>query len=231
MTSHHNMITWRHKKWNLIRFESTQHRICIVIFPSQACANFLTYFNPRICLKKNVQVWQAEQQVPPMHPEKKMTIKLFINFLSPPVPMHGGLICITFRLYGRHWTKSARKKTRKKSISLNILQLGPKVMKFGQGLNIDDPKVDLEGQGHQLKKCAFGCLDSLTGNAQGQRAHAPRPKVTWVNVSIKVMILADGLTSTSSCFIGIRFSSKCWSDDRNGFVAEYRYKPMRHTLV
>ena len=38
-------------------------------------------------------------------------------FLSPPVLMHGGLLCITFRLSGRHWTKS---QTRKKLISQRV---------------------------------------------------------------------------------------------------------------
>ena len=41
-------------------------------------------------------------------------------FLSPPVPLHGGLLCIAFRLYGCHWTKS----TRKKFISPKLLALG-----------------------------------------------------------------------------------------------------------
>ncbi len=35
-------------------------------------------------------------------------------FLSPIVHMHGGLICIAFRLSGRHWIKN---QTRKKFIS------------------------------------------------------------------------------------------------------------------
>ncbi len=43
-------------------------------------------------------------------------------FLSPPVPLHGGLICIAFRLYSVcHLTKI---QTRKKFISQKVLKLG-----------------------------------------------------------------------------------------------------------
>ncbi len=36
---------------------------------------------------------------------------------------------------------------------------------------------------------------------QGQRSRGSMSRVKWVKPSLKFMILADGLTSTSSCFI------------------------------
>ena len=41
---------------------------------------------------------------------------------------------------------------------------------------------------------------------QGQRSHGWRSKVTWVKPSLKVIILAGGLTSTSSCIFCIAFN-------------------------
>ncbi len=79
---------------------------------------------------------------------------------------------------------------------------------------MDDPKVDLKGQGHMVKNCDF--MPHLTvchvvkakGHMDlGQRSHGPRSKVTWVKTSLKFMIMAGGLTSTSSCI----FSSCYWS--------------------
>ncbi len=68
-------------------------------------------------------------------------------------------------------------------------------------------KVDLEGQGHQVKKSDF--RSHLIGlpvllEVKGQKSRdLARSKVTWLNPSLKFMILAGGLTSTSSCFIFI----------------------------
>ncbi len=94
------------------------------------------------------------------------------------------------------------------------------VMKFGQYMHMDDPNVDLEGQGHRPKvrvpgkKSDFQVLfDYLTSSklkvmleVKGQirqcpKSHWSRSNVTWVKVSQKVMILTSGFTSTSSCFI------------------------------
>ncbi len=42
---------------------------------------------------------------------------------------------------------------------------------------------------------------------QGQRSYWSRSKVTWVKVSLKVIILAGGLMPTASCiFLGISLS-------------------------
>ncbi len=43
---------------------------------------------------------------------------------------------------------------------------------------------------------------------RGQRSHGSRSKVTWVNPSLKVIILAGGLTSTSSCIFNFWTDSK-----------------------
>ncbi len=44
---------------------------------------------------------------------------------------------------------------------------------------------------------------------QGQRSLGSRSNVTWVKVSPKVIILAGGLTSTSSCFIIFSLRTLC----------------------
>ena len=74
-------------------------------------------------------------------------------------------------------------------------------------------KVDLYGQvkcqGHQVKNSHLTILQVMfevkghTG--QGQRSHGWRANVTWVKPSLKVIILAGGLTSTSSCIFYIYF--------------------------
>ena len=61
--------------------------------------------------------------------------------------MHVGLICIALRLSVRlsvcDWTEIHRTNIHiAKSIAL-------RATKFGQGMARDDPKVDLEGQGHR----------------------------------------------------------------------------------
>ncbi len=46
---------------------------------------------------------------------------------------------------------------------------------------------------------------------QGQRSHGSMSKVAWIKPRLKVLILAGGLTSTSSCLIFYRtFSSALW---------------------
>ncbi len=94
-------------------------------------------------------------------------------------------------------------------------------MKFNQGMYMysDDPKVDLEGQGHRSKvkvtspkKCYFRyhfnscimyCNLFIVKDHMGkcQRSAWSRSDVMWVKVSLEFLILAGGLTSTSSCFI------------------------------
>ncbi len=135
-------------------------------------------------------------------------------------------------------------------------------MKFGQNMDVNSSKVDVEGQGHRSKvkvtrskkgyfrsnlpvlqvifevkghmgqcqksygsrskvdleglsqrsrspsqKCNFRShltdlqvMFGVKGHpGQGQRSHGSRSKVTLVMPSLKVTILAGGLTSTSSC--------------------------------
>ncbi len=54
--------------------------------------------------------------------------------------MHGGLICITFCLNVCDWTKIHISGT-----------IAPRVIKFGQNMNMDDSKVHPKGQGHSSK--------------------------------------------------------------------------------
>ncbi len=58
--------------------------------------------------------------------------------------MHGGLLCIAFRL-----SVVTGPKFRMASISGTKDEL--RVMKFGHNIDVDDPKADLEGQGHTSK--------------------------------------------------------------------------------
>ena len=68
-------------------------------------------------------------------------------------------------------------------------------------------KVRVKGQGHQSQICDFRShliglqvMFEVKGHmGQGQRSCGSRSKVTWVKPSLKVMILAGGLISTSSC--------------------------------
>ncbi len=58
-----------------------------------------------------------------------------------------------------------KKKPLEKNSYLSTVHL--RVMKVGQHMDVDDPKVDLEGQGqgHKLKKTLFQVpFDHLTGN-------------------------------------------------------------------
>ncbi len=60
-----------------------------------------------------------------------------------------------------------------------------------------------------VQKCGFRShltilqvLVEVKGHmGQGQRSHGSRSKVKWVKLSLKVIIWAGGLTSTSGCFI------------------------------
>ena len=79
---------------------------------------------------------------------------------------------------------------------------------MGQGQNScwSRSKVDLEGQrsGSPSQKCDFRShLTTLHVmfyfKGQGQRSRRSGSKVTWVTPSLKVTVLAGGLTSTSSC--------------------------------
>ena len=99
-----------------------------------------------------------------------------------------------------------------------IIHISESVMKLDQNMDVDDPKVDLKGQGRQVKKmwiCDFishltilhVMLEVKGHMGQGQRSHGSGSKVTWVKPSLKVMILAGGLTSTSSCIFWLGVSS------------------------
>ena len=102
--------------------------------------------------------------------------------------------------------------------------IAPRVMKFGQNMDIGDPKVDLtgqgrsrskvevKGQGHQVKKaqvqfqfdCLAGHLVKVKGHmGPGQGSRGSRSKVTprLVKIRLKLRILAGWPTSTASCFI------------------------------
>ncbi len=57
--------------------------------------------------------------------------------------MHDGLICITFCM-----SVTLPKSLEKSHISGTV---GLSVTKFSQGMDVDDPKVDLEGKGHRSK--------------------------------------------------------------------------------
>ncbi len=57
--------------------------------------------------------------------------------------MHGGLLCIAFRL-----SVVTGPKFRMASISGTVIL---RVMKFGHNMDVDDPKVELEDQGHRSK--------------------------------------------------------------------------------
>ncbi len=69
--------------------------------------------------------------------------------------------------------------------------------------------IGFKSQGQQVKKrdlrshlITLQVIYEVMGRmAQGQRSHGSRSKVPWARVSINVIILAGGLTSTSSCFI------------------------------
>ena len=83
-------------------------------------------------------------------------------------------------------------------------------MKFDQGMHLDDPKVDLEGQGHKVARSKNVIvtlvvlrimLEAKGHMSQGQILYWSRSQVTGVKVSLKVMILAGVPTSMSSCFI------------------------------
>ncbi len=131
------------------------------------------------------------------------------SFLSPHVLMHSRLLYIAFCLSVR----PSVKKMPGYHISDTVW---PRVTKFGKDMDVDDPKVYSEGQGHtsqikvtDKKKTGIQFLfRHLTGNVEGEGSHGSGSKVTWFKVkghlgkvSLKVIILTGGLTSMSSCFI------------------------------
>ncbi len=60
--------------------------------------------------------------------------------------MHGGLLCVALRLSVCPSVCPLEKNSlEKKHISETFSH---RVMKFGQNMDVDDPNVDLEGQGH-----------------------------------------------------------------------------------
>ncbi len=71
--------------------------------------------------------------------------------------MHGGLLCIALRLSVCDWTE----------IHWTIIHISKsiasRVMKFGQGMDVDDSKVDLEGQGHRSKVKVTRSKNVITG--------------------------------------------------------------------
>ncbi len=73
-----------------------------------------------------------------------------IPFWAHMCTLHGGLICIAFCL---SVCPSVRPWLDKNSWTVIHISktTAPRVMKFGQKIDMDDPKVDLEGQGHRLK--------------------------------------------------------------------------------
>ncbi len=95
-------------------------------------------------------------------------------FLSPPVRMHDGLICITFcpDVVGPKVT--CQKAYCKKSIA-------PTVMRFGLSMNRHNPNVDLKWKGQRSRSTwktgAFhGDLVKVIGQmSQGQRLYKFRP--------------------------------------------------------
>ena len=63
--------------------------------------------------------------------------------------MHGGLICTAFCL--SVWPSGWPSVTRPKVTRPKIISQQPFNLRFGQNIDVDDPKVDLEGQGHRSK--------------------------------------------------------------------------------
>ena len=64
-------------------------------------------------------------------------------------------------------------------------------MRFGQIMDFDDPKVDLEAQGHRSKVKVTRSKNMISGpigqsyitvNVLGQGSHESRSTVTWVKV-------------------------------------------------
>ncbi len=103
--------------------------------------------------------------------------------------MHGGLICIALCLSVYltvcpsvcDWTE----------IYWTIIHIAkniaPRATKFGQGVARDDPKVDLEGQGHSSKVKVTRSEIVILGlhvvlQVMRSRSRGSRSEVTWVKV-------------------------------------------------
>ncbi len=87
-------------------------------------------------------------------------------FLSPPVLMYGGLLCIALRL-----SVCTRNKVTRVSVCLSV--------------------------------------------------RLSRSKVTWVNPNVKVIILAGGLTSTSSCIFRHFYTNVCENAELGHFWVDF----------
>ena len=93
------------------------------------------------------------------------------GLMTPSVRMHGGLLRIAFCL----------SVTRPKIISATVHL---RVMKFSKNIEVDDPKVELEGHRPKVKVTRSKTLfqvsfDHLKGNLRGQGSHGSRSTVTW----------------------------------------------------
>ncbi len=71
--------------------------------------------------------------------------------------MHGGLICIAFCLWldQKYFTKIHISKS-----------IAPRAMELGQGMDVDDPKFDPEGQGHRSNVKVTGSKNVIWGLIQ-----------------------------------------------------------------
>ena len=68
-------------------------------------------------------------------------------------------------------------------------------------------KVDFEGQCQRSRSTGQKMWFQVSFDhlaVRGQRSYGSRSKVTWVKPSLKFIILAEGLTSMSSCFIFLK---------------------------
>ncbi len=106
-------------------------------------------------------------------------------FLSPPVHMHGGLICIAFCLSVCDWTKSHQTKNQ-----LSYRSTEGHEFSLDHWRGPGDPNVDLEGQGLRSKsikvtrsKKHFRSHLTILDNLWGQRSHGSRSKVIWFKVT------------------------------------------------
>ncbi len=82
-------------------------------------------------------------------------------------------------------------------------------MKFGQIMDVDDPKVDPEGQGQRSRSvgqkrdlrpyliCLQVLLEVKDHLGQGQRSHWSRSKVTWIKMNLKVKAIRSKCNSMS----------------------------------
>ena len=55
-------------------------------------------------------------------------------------------------------------------------------MKFGQSMDVDDPNVDLKGQGHRSKVKVTRSKNMISGPIRPPYMHSLRSRVTWVKV-------------------------------------------------